>query len=153
MTLDPIADSVIREREVIAALFDRVNEESLSVSLGDIEFVRTTLIMAALKSKPSTLDPWFHGVALLNRARETLVSSVHLLRHHVWCDAFALLRVAVETAAVAVHVSTDSIAFERYVGISGKTYDVPKAIGAVRLLTHGYRRYGERSAKPQSTRT
>lgn len=127
-------NSVISAREMTATSFDRANEEAVSVSLGDIEIVRYTLIQAALKSEPKTLDPWFHGVALLNRAQETLVSSIYLARHRMCGDAFSLLRVAVETAAVAVHVTTDRVAFERYVGTSGKTYDAPKAIGVVRSL-------------------
>jgi hypothetical protein len=39
-----------------------------------------------------------------------------------------------ETGAVAVHVSTDKIAFERYIGLSGRSHEAPRAIGAVRSL-------------------
>lgn len=134
MTFDPKNNSVISEREMTATSFDRANEEALSVSFGDIELVRVTLFQAALKSEPKTFDSWFHGVALLNRAQGTLVSSIYLARHRVCGDAFALLRVVVETAAVAVHVTTDRVAFERYIGTSGKKYNAPKAIRVVQSL-------------------
>lgn len=134
MTSKHRSDTVTRERDITAALFDDANEDALSVTLGDIEFVKTTLTIAVLKSEPTEFDPWLHAIALLNRARETLVSSVHLARHRAPVDAFALLRVAVETAAVAVHVTRDPVAFESYVGLSGKKYAATQAIAPVKSL-------------------
>lgn len=134
MTSNHESDTGTREREITAASFDDANENALSDTLGDIEFVRATLTFAVLKSEPADFDPWLHAIALFNRARETLVSSVHLARHRVPADAFALLRVAVETAAVAVHVTRDPAAFESYVGLSGKTYAATRAITPVRSL-------------------
>ncbi len=134
MTLDPINDSLIDKREIIATSFDRANKKALAVSLGDIEFIRVALTLSVLKSDPRPLDPWYNALSLINRAFETLVSSVYLARHRVPTDAFALLRVAVESAAVAVHVSTDRVAFEQYVEPSGKKYKASKAIPAVRSL-------------------
>ncbi len=134
MSVDPINDSVMREREITATSFDRANEKALAVSLGDIEFIRVTLTFAVLKSDPTTFDQWYHAIALLHRARETLVSSIYLARHRVVGDAFVLLRVAVESAAVAVHISRDRVAFERYMGPSGKKYKASHAIGEVRSL-------------------
>ena len=128
------SNTATREREITAASFDNANEDALSATLSDIEFVKTTLTFATLKSEPSDFDPWFHAVALFNRARETLVSSVHLARHRVPVDAFALLRVALETAAVAVHITSDPVAFESYVGLSRKKYAATKAITLVRSL-------------------
>jgi len=134
MTSDQGSDTATREREITAASFDEANEDALSATLGDIEFVKTTLTFATLKSEPPDFDPWFHAVALFNRAQETLVSSVHLARHRVPVDAFALLRVAVETAAVAVHITRDPVAFESYVGLSPKKYAATQAIKPVRSL-------------------
>ena len=132
MTLNQMTDAATRDREKAATSFDDANEEALTATLGDLEFVRATLAFATLRSEPKDFDRWFHAVALLNRARETLVSSVYLTRHCVPGDAFALLRVAVETAAVAVHITRDPVAFESYVGLSGKKYGASKAITAVR---------------------
>ena len=87
MTSDQGSDTTTREREITAASFDEANEDALSATLGDIEFVKTTLTFATLKSEPPDFDPWFHAVALFNRAQETLVSSVHLARHRVPVDA------------------------------------------------------------------
>jgi hypothetical protein len=123
-----------REREITAASFDDANEDALSVTLRDIELVKTPLRFVILKSDLPDSHPWFHAIALFNRAWETLVSSVHLARHRVPIDAFALLRVAVETAAVAVHITTNPVAFESYVGLTPKKYKSPKAITAVRSL-------------------
>ncbi|NIA08142.1 MAG: hypothetical protein GWP14_11005 [Actinobacteria bacterium] len=139
MSFDHINDSVMSEREIIATSFDRANEKALAVSLGDIELIRVTLTFTVVKSDPTTsdsttFDQWYHAIALLNRVRETLVSSVHLARHRVFGDTFVLLRVAVESAAVAVHVSRDRVAFERYMEPSAKKYKASHAIGAVRSL-------------------
>jgi hypothetical protein len=134
MTSDQGSDTAVREREITAASFDDANEDALAVTLSDIAFVTTTLTLATLKSEPPDFDPWFHAVALLNRARETLVSSVHLARHRAPVDAFALLRVAVETAAVAVHITRDPVSFESYVGRSRKKYAATQAITPVRSL-------------------
>jgi len=126
--------TVTQEREITAASFDGLNEDALSVTLGDIELVKATLTLAVLKSEPMDFDPWFHAIALFNRAWETLVSSIHLARHRVPVDAFALLRVAVETAAVAVHITRDPVAFESYLGRSGKKYKATQAITPVQSL-------------------
>lgn len=134
MTSDQGSDIAAREREITAASFDDETEVALSVTLSDIEFVRTTLTFATLNSEPPDFDPWFHAVALLNRARETLVSSVYLARQSVPLDAFSLLRVAVETAAVAVHITRDPVAFESYAGFSRKKYEATQAISPVRSL-------------------
>ncbi len=134
MTSDHKGITVTREREITAASFDDANGDALSVTLGDIEFVKTTLTIAALKSEPAKPDPWLHAIALLNRSRETLVSSFYLARHRVPLDAFAILRVAVETAAVAVHITRDPAAFESYAGLSGKKYTATQAITPVRSL-------------------
>ena len=134
MTANDKSNKATREREITAASFDEVNGDALSATLGDIEFVRATLKFAVLKSEPADLDPWFHSIALFNRAQDTLLSSVHLARQRVPVDAFALLRVAVETAAVAVCITRDRGAFERYLGLSGKKYEATQAIAPVRLL-------------------
>ena len=134
MTLNEGTNATAREREETATSFDEANDQALSTTLGDIELLRATLTFATLKSEPPDFDPWFHAVALLNRARETLLSSVYLARHRVPGDAFALLRVAVETAAVAVHITQDPVAFNSYVGLSGKKYAASNAIAAVRSL-------------------
>ena len=134
MTSNQKRDTVTREREITAASFDHANGDALTVTLGDIGFVKATLAIAILKSVPPEFDPWFHAIALLNRAYETLVSSVHLARHRVPLDAFALLRVAVETSAVAVHVTRDHAAFQSYAGLSGKKYAAKQAIARVRSL-------------------
>lgn len=134
MSLDPINDSVLGERAITATSFDSVNEKALAASLGDIERIRVTLTFAVCESDPTSFDPWYEAVALLNRAQEMLVSSVCLARHRVLGDAFVLLRVAVESAAVAVHVSRDRAAFERYMEPSGRKYRASHSIGAVRSL-------------------
>jgi len=134
MTSDQGSDTAAREREITEASFDDANEDALSVTHSDIAFVKTTLTFATLMSEPTDFDQWFHAVALLNRARETLESSVHLVRHRVPVDAFALLRVAVETAAVAVHITRDPVSFESYLGLSREKYAATQAITRVRSL-------------------
>ncbi len=95
---------VFGQRQDAQASFDLDYQKDICEIVRDIGILHGMLIIAGIKAHPSDVEAWVHSLALLKSARDTLVSSFHLVRQRASRDAFALLRVALETAAVAVHV-------------------------------------------------
>ena len=132
MSSDITHDLVLTYRESAQNKFDQVHGEDLAALVGDVSQVHSILLMDVLEGDPMSKDRRFHGFALLNRCLDSLVSAIQLVRQGATEDAFSLLRIVLETAAVAVHINLDPDAFSSYRGLSGRKYDSGRAIGSVR---------------------
>jgi hypothetical protein len=126
---NPILGTVLRTRVASEAEFDALHSAEISLALEDIERTHTTIAMCIVKGfsyVPSRID----GLALLNASINTLVSSLFLARQRAYVDAFALLRISVESACVAVHIVTNNRAYLQFKQ-SPKLYKSTTAISAV----------------------
>jgi hypothetical protein len=125
----------IFEAWVAAAVsFDGAHKSDLKEAEIDIERLTPMFVIMATHFDPSRIDVHLQSLALLARAKDASVSALQLVRHGATPDAMALLRVALESAAVAVQIARDRDAFKRYCRASPKHYQAPKAITAMKEL-------------------
>lgn len=123
----PLREFVFNRREDAQAEFDTLHQEAIETVVADIGRTHAVLILSVTQGSRLYPGCRFDGFALLNAALESLVSNLHLSRQRAGIDALALLRVAVESACVAVHIVNDSGAYLQYLdGV--KKYQTGRAI-------------------------
>lgn len=125
---EPLGEFVFGQREKARSEFDSLHGSSINTLVADIGRTYAVLVLSVTEGAELFPGCRFDGFSLLNSALQSLVSSLQLIRQRARVDAFALLRVAVESACVAVHVVLDAHAYSEYVGGSDQKYDATRAI-------------------------
>jgi len=116
---------------LIRSAFDQSYEAELAAAIGNMDQPLFTLVMAGFQGEIGTGGARFHALALLKGAVETLASSLELIRQAATVDGLALLRIAIEAAAVAVWIAADDEAFAKY-SQRDRKFESTRAITCVR---------------------
>src|SRR5438128_236901 len=104
--IPPIDHVVFQARAAAAASFDAMHGGALDDAVGEISKVYNLLLLWFLKSG-GPLSIRYDAVALLNRAFDILVSSLHMIRQRANVEGLILLRACLETTAAALHIFFD----------------------------------------------
>lgn len=94
--------------------FDARNRDLVGVVEKDLANVYLILFWTVIYG--GTLGPGrsMEALALFNRASETIVSAFHLVRQRATHEGIALLRIAIEAASSAVHITEDPNAWAEF---------------------------------------
>ena len=122
---------VMDDALVIRSAFDQSYKAELAATIGNIDQPLFTLVMAGFQGEIGAGSARFHALALLKGAVETVISSLELIRQAATVDGLALLRIAVEAAAVAIWIAADDEAFSEY-SRRDRNFKSPRAIACVR---------------------
>ena len=108
------------------------HDEAISLKFGitgsHLDKILVTLLKVFEHHSKIGPRPLSFGMALLNRARQALVSSMALARGGAIDDALVLIRVALETSAVAVHVVKQPDALDQFHSPPARNYETSAAI-------------------------
>jgi hypothetical protein len=134
---DPQNDArerILGRREKVAPEFDGMHRELLDRTIDDIDRPFQFIGRCALLGAKLHLDPRFEALSLLNASLELVISGLHASRQRAHHSALALLRVAVESACVAVHIALEPGAHGQYLG--GRSYKSPRAVTFAKARLH-----------------
>ncbi len=127
----PLQADIMERGVAIRADFDKAYEAELGEVSRSLNQPLFTLMMAGFEGDVGEDSARFHALALLNTAVETVVSGLELIRQAATANGLALLRIAIESAAVAMWIAADSKAFSEY-SRSGRKFASTRAIPFVR---------------------
>lgn len=130
-TQSPVKSHLTEGGLTIRAEFDKAYEAELADVIGSLNQPLFTLLMAGLQSKLGEDSARFHALAVLKAGVEAVVSGLELIRQAATTNGLALLRIAVESASVAMWIAADSKAFSEYLRPQRK-FSSTKAIGFTR---------------------
>jgi hypothetical protein len=109
----PIERIVFQARTSAAEAFDSAHGNALDDTVAEIGKVYNLLLIWVLNSTEG-LSARFDAVALVNRAFDILVSSLHMIRQRAPLESLILLRACIETTAASLHIYFDEETRAKY---------------------------------------
>ncbi|NQT91592.1 MAG: hypothetical protein HQ559_02440, partial [Lentisphaerae bacterium] len=101
--------------------FSASNAEVIADTLAQMNGPYALKLLCIARNADFYSSPRFDAFAVLFKSVDILISALRMVCQRQSIEAFALLRLALETAATGLHICKDENAFERYVQVKYKS--------------------------------